>query len=579
MPVSLSPVPGMSNLVGVSGNNRYMRMYNNPFFDYLTQQLPRNHQEMFRWCELMYFSAPVIVNAVKKLTSYPVTSFQFVSDSEKVREDTEKFVDSIKLLDHLLEVGLNYYVYGNYFSSVYFPFTRMLVCESCKSDFNIASMDYKLTRNKFKYECPGCKKHTTGTLKDIPYRKPADVKLVTWDAKQIELIKNPITSACEYYYRLPKTIETGIMNSTPTIVNTLPSIYLDAFFMRRQVQFTSNFYHMKTPSVSGHASGWGISPLMPALKIFLYSAILRKSVEAIGLEHITPRRILYPEATTTDPTIGSNLIQWRQMITRGLEMWREDPNYVLVAPYPTGMVNIGGTGATNMPSNEIKEAEQDMLRAVDVPVELVYGATSVNNTPVALRMLENQLRPLTTCYENYANWVIDRVNAKYNLEYCHVTLTPFKLMDDVMQKQLLLQSVGNFAAASTAMEALGLSPDKEKDKLKEEAVEALQNQKDLENEQKKIEQDISTQVTQDAEAEVNGTVPEYQQQKMIAQAEMTAQELLSMPQGPRASALAQLQNEDFVMHAVVRQIMQTMQNRGEDPHSAQAYAEGRGAEA
>ena len=92
---------------------------------------------------------------------------------------------------------------------------------------------------------------------------------------------------------------------------TLPEVFLKAFAQQKQVQFNDNFYHLKTASVAGYSSGWGVSPLAPALKLYLYNSILRKSVESIGIEHITPQRILYPQGTSSDPSLGSSMGRWK----------------------------------------------------------------------------------------------------------------------------------------------------------------------------------------------------------------------------------------------------------------------------
>ena len=82
-----------SNDVGMQSNSyRGTQLYNNQFFDYLSEQLPRKIKDMFRWCELVYYNAPIIVNGVRKLANYPITDFSYETTSEKIQERTKKFL-------------------------------------------------------------------------------------------------------------------------------------------------------------------------------------------------------------------------------------------------------------------------------------------------------------------------------------------------------------------------------------------------------------------------------------------------------------------------------------------------------
>ena len=47
-----------SDTVGISVSNKATKLYNNQFFDYLSEQLPKNHQDMFKWCEVVYNNSP-----------------------------------------------------------------------------------------------------------------------------------------------------------------------------------------------------------------------------------------------------------------------------------------------------------------------------------------------------------------------------------------------------------------------------------------------------------------------------------------------------------------------------------------
>jgi hypothetical protein len=465
------------------------------------------------------------------------------------------------MISHLIQTGLDFYVYGNAFRGIYYPFVRNLVCKHCNHATNIKYAKYTLRKGKFVLEgCGHCGRKGVAIIKDEFNFNPGEIRLINWDPKQIHLLSNPITTDTSYYYDLPPVLKQGLAKGEEIMAATLPSVFIDAFSQNKRVRFNDNFYHLRTASVAGYSSGWGIPPLAPALKLFLYNSILRKSVEAISMEHITPQRILYPQGTSSDPTLVSSLGKWREQVQKAIERWRMDPNYVMLAPYPTGVANVGSQGRAMMPTAEIKQVNQDMLLALDIPIEFVYGGMKLETGSVSLRILENQLRPYVNQLTRYVNWIIDNINAKYNKNYCHVKFGDFTLADDMMKRQLLMQMAGNGASLSTVQESLGLDPDEEMEKQYEDTVKQYTQQKRVETATRKIDQNIMNRATERQQADQDGTLPSYDQQKLVAAAQMRAQELLSVPYEERRSLLAQLSNEDYVMYALVSAQMESMRN-------------------
>ena len=559
IPGSISPIPG------VNTSTKYSKLYNNQFFDYLSEQLPRDHKGMLQWCEVVYANTPVVVNAVRMLINYPITELVYKSEAKEIREDTKKLLeDHLDIYSHILSLGLDFYIYGNALRNIYFPFTRFLECASCGTQTNIKQAKFEVKRFEFVKTCGNCKDKRKAKLVDKPNKSMEDLRLVSWNPKQFELLTNEITGETSYYYSLNPDTKMLLMKGEMTLLKTIPEIFIRAAKEGRSIKMGDNFYHFKTGSISGMSSGWGISPLVPTLKLYLYVAILRKAVESIGLEHITPQRILYPQGTSNDPSIMSSMGKWREHMQKALEAWRRDPNYVMMAPYPTGVVNIGSQGRSLMPTNEIKAAEEDMLRALDVPPEFVFGSSSLQNSPISLRILENRLRPYVSQVTSYINWIIDTINAQYGKQYCHVEFTPFKLSDDLMQKQLMVSLMGNGVSKTTIQETLSLDPDDERNKLKQETLDDMRVQRELQEEQAEEEASLARQVKDEQQAQGTGTIPQYNQQQMIAQAQLQAQQLLAVPYEERRSYLAQIQNQDYVMWALITKQMETLRDNLKD---------------
>jgi len=561
----ISPISGQASYI----NSRYSRLYNNPHFDYLSEMLPRNIKELFKWCEVVYQSMPVIANGVRKLINYPVTDFVCNSESEVVRNKTRDLMLSIKMKSILLNFGNDYYVYGNVFRSVYVPFKRMLVCSFCGAEIAIDDAAYKVEKQQIRLTCPECRKYGKAEIHDISTNNISDIRIVCWDPKQIELSQNPITGQTDYYYKLKKDFVQKILMGDRTTLRSTPKIFIEAALASKDVKMGSNFYHARNSSLSGYSSGWGIPPLMATLKNYMYIAVLRRAAESIGMEHITPQRILFPQSSgSSDPCIMSSVDRWQREITGALERWRMDPNYVMTAPYPTGVTNIGSQGRQLIPTEEIKDARMEMALALDIPPGLIMGDTNIQNSAVGLRILENQMTPYVEQLEDFANWVIESINLHLDKDYSEISLVPFRLADDLMTKQILMQSVGNLVSKSTLQEALNLDPDKERERLMQEQLSEHDMQQEIEQELKERAATAQAQTQMEVEEQETGRPSQYNQQKMIAQAQEQAMQLLQVPYEERKSILAQLQNEDYVMWALVSkqlEFMRDQQKGGEEP--------------
>lgn len=394
----------------VSGAGQAGRLYGNPHSDYLSGMLPRDIKQLFAWCELVYLSMPHIANGIRKLVNYPVTDFSYEHDAAEPREATRALAEKLRLKSVLMEFGHDWYVYGNVFRSLSFPFHRYLVCRRCRAKTAIENARFKVRGMRFMLTCE-CGHTGPAEMEDVPYADLAGIRVVRWDPKQVELIQNPITGATVYYYKLPRSFTAGVQRGDLTMLRDSPRAFVDAALQKRNVRFGANFFHAKTPGLSGFASGWGLSPLLPTLKTYMYIAVLRRSSEAIGMEQITPQRVLFPQTGgTSDPALLGSMRRWQEEVNAALLRWRLDPNYVMTAPFPTGVVNLGSQGRALIPTEEIKDARNEMALALDIPPGIIMGDTTIQNSSVGLRILENQLTPTTEALEEFANWLIETVN-------------------------------------------------------------------------------------------------------------------------------------------------------------------------
>jgi hypothetical protein len=220
---------------------------------------------------------------------------------------------------------------------------------------------------------------------------------------------------------------------------------------------------------------------------------------------------------------------------------------------------MGGQGRSLLTLGEIKEAEDEIIAAMGIPREFLYGGLSFTGSSITLRMLENQLETYTGALNEQLNWIIGQSARILGWQQAEAKFMPFKLIDDTAQKQTLLalaqstQQISN----TTLYDMHDVDINDERRKREQEALDEVRFQMDLDHKVKKLQMSIAQQAQQEANA---GTGLNYNPQAVLAQAEQLVDQLANTDPGSQRSVLAQLSQEDPVMYAVVKDRWQTRQS-------------------
>jgi hypothetical protein len=144
------------------------------------------------------------------------------------------------------------------------------------------------------------------------------------------------------------------------LIGTMPMEMLKAMKAKKTFKFADGqIFHLKVPGLPA-LSRSGASPITSAIKLFLFAAILRRANEAIALEHITPFRVIHPQAASGngDPLLQLNLDEWRRELESNYKKFRRDPLRMQFSPVPIGVQNVGGDGRAMLTLGELQEAEK-----------------------------------------------------------------------------------------------------------------------------------------------------------------------------------------------------------------------------
>jgi hypothetical protein len=541
----------------------------NPAFDFLTGFVPRKLKDLFKWCEYLVFNSAHIYAAQKKFGELVVTEIEYKTPNDALRKNWKAlFEKTLKIKGALMMALFDKGVYGNHFTSMYQPFVRYLKCPSCEYLINIEHVDYKFTLKKlgFRYNCPRCKRSVDGKVVDRKIIAPARIHIIRWDPKRIDIEYSPVTGQSRYFYNIPQDVKDKVKLGSKHLINSMPREFLEAIRDDHVFEFERDaLFHMKVGAPSGLDQQWGFPSLATTIKLHLYTLILRKANEAIALEHIVPFRIISPaQSGTLNPMESLNMSNWTEEFKTNYRRFRRDPLHMMFAPTPVQATNVGGDGRALLTLGEVQEADKSIMAALGIPQEFLYGGLTKAGMEGTLRLIENQLQNDADQANQLLQWYTDKLAKYLGWERIDTELAPLKMVDDTEIKNLLLNlATGANGGASpvsltTAMERLGINLDDEREKRLQEQLDELRFNQKVQTEVQKLQNTLSQQVA----AQVAGAAGlNYDQQAVIGAADQQAQQLMSLDDGGRKSALHDLQVTDYVMYSVVVQRMEELQSQ------------------
>lgn len=541
----------------------------NPAFDFLTGFVPRKLKDLFKWCEYLSVNSAHIYAALRKFGELVITDIEIGTSNDALRRQYKRlFERTLKIKQALLLASLDKHVYGNHFTSIYQPFVRYLKCKHCEKMTNITAVDYKFTAKtlQFAYPCPHCKKSTLGKVVDQKILAANKLHIIRWDPKLMDIEYNPVNGQSLYYYNIPQDLKEKVKKGSKHIINSMPYEFLENIRDDTLFRFAPNkIFHIKTSAPAGFAQQWGFPPLAATMKQFLYTMVLRKANEAIALEHIVPFRIVHPaQHGNQDFAQMISMGKWQSELKHNIKRFRRDPLHMMFAPLPLGVTNIGGDGRAMLTLGEVQEAEKNIMAALGIPAEFLFGGLTKAGMEGTLRMIQTQLQGNTDDMNGLLQWYSDQFAAFLGWERIDAKLTPLQMVEDTESKQLIMSmatganQMPQVVSLSTMADRLGVDLSEEREKRKQEALDEMRFQQELEREKQKLQNTLAQQV----QAQVSGQAGmQYDPQQVMAKADEVAQQLVGLDPGARRSQLHQLQTEDFVMYSCVIARLEDMRNQ------------------
>lgn len=541
------PIPGTSSFGGSFAPTQ------NPYFTLANQFLPRNLHDVIRWARYITLQSPVTTEVLRKYSTYPVTDFVVDSTSKGVRDRYEEIIKRFQLKSILHDVGFEYHSIGNVFLSIYFPISRTLTCPSCKAGYSAKTAKFLKFKNyEFHGACPKC--GFSGNFKRVDHRSinVKDINIVKWDPNHIAVNHNPITNESEYFYTIPNDIKRRIRDGDRLFLDTIPWGFVEAVRDSQDFKFDrENIFHMRNMSAGQQINGIAVPPLISLFGLVFYQATLRKANEAVATDHMTPTRIIYPQAQTgnSDPVVAFSMANFTQRMKQAFRQRRQDANHIVFAPVPVGYQEVSGNGRSLLVSQEIEQAEQSILLALGVSRELLSGLTNWTSSTVGLRLLKNTLDCYVGQLEEFLDWLFERVSNYIGIESCKVSLVPFKLTDDDALRQMMVQlyQAGQLSKGSL-FDALGIDVD-------EDGKRSIQDAINRELTTLRTEQQVNQAVFFEGR-KIQQESKDSEYKDSLEKAYALTEQLLSADDPTRMHTLKQLELHDEAMYLMVSRLLE-----------------------
>jgi hypothetical protein len=546
------------------GDRRRGLIYPSPFFDVAQSYMPPTVKELLKWCAYFFYTDPLIGSVVYKIAEYPVTDFVYNSEDEHVRDKwKEVFEKTLNIKPFLIEIGLDFFTFGNAFISINMPFKRLLECEECKHKADVSDLSYRFKNYRFQYKCPSCEEDVTGKVSDVPVKSVSDINFIRWDPKNIEIEFNPLTGRSRYRYRVPNRIRRAIQQGKKEILNEIPWIFIQAVKENKDIILSMrNLFHFKRPTLAEQDQGWGKPLILHSMKRLFYLYVLRRAQEAIALQRILPLEFIFPQANATqDPYQHVNLHTWSGRIQEEIRKWRTDPNYISVVPVPLGFERLGGDGRALMLGPEIEIANKEITGGMGVPLEFVFGGLSWSGSSVSLRTLENHFLMYRRLLMRFLNFVKGHLVTHLGLPDVELKFTEFKMADDIQRKQLVIQlNAAQKISTKTLLTELGFDYEKEQKMIRAEVDKQMELQ----------ERQMKAQAQAQGEAQI--TSVKYQMQAQEAQLK-AQQQMTERMNAEGIQTPEQQQEQQQQEQLAAQQQQQQPQQQQQQPQQEQAAQE------
>lgn len=603
-----------------------------PFCDVASLSMPESIQTALRWCEYIMNANGPYRQAVDRVVSYFITEVEIKDTGDKKvgREEKEKYrlflEETVGIRNVLHSVAMDYLTYGNSFTSLIVPFRRYLSCPACDLEMpidkvvNSPQCAFKWTNFEFHATCPKCK--NSGKWRHIDRRsgKNDDISIKRWSPHEIDLLWDPYTEHCTYVWKIPEDYRNLIRQGHLHQLERASWEIIQAVKHNQNLLFDAGvIFHLKEDALAGMRNrGWGISRILANFRQAWYVQILHRYNEAVALDYVIPFRVITPaprggDGQSGDPVHTINLSSFSSRVQAMIRARRSDPARWNVLPFPVNYQALGGDATQLAPKELMDQGLDTLLKCIGMPVELFNGTLSFQSAPAALRLFEANWSHLPHNLNRFLSELVSGLSKIMNWEPVSAKLVRVTHADDLNRQMAKLQLMqGQQISKSTGLSSVGLDYEEEMKRMLEEERIYAEEQARMQTEMQQSQQmqamsqppemlmgvgDTGASATgmpqgaapQGGPPAAPGMPPSPVDQfllqrqnspniprtpeEMQQQAQLIANQLLSLPESVKDSELIKLKRTDQTMHALVTSIIDDIRQQARSQGGAMLMAQ------
>jgi hypothetical protein len=538
--------------------------YSNPFYNIPLQYMPLNIEGQLLWAEHFLFRNGFYKQALNRIANYFITSLSIECDDHEAKERYEEVFEQLRWRQILAVSGLNLLAYGNEFLTVNQGFNRNLACPQCGRVDNIDKLsNFEFNKGKYSKVCLKCGFKGEHQVIDKPSTDVDKIHVVHWPAKEIKIRHEDTTGEYEYFWDIPQQyIKKVTTKNNKFYSKKTPKVIYDCIFDKKMLSFnTKNFLHLKLDSPSTiRTDGKAIPPAMFLFEDLFMLQTLKKYNEVICYEDIAPFRVISMSTegnSAANPILHQNGAVWSASVDEMIYQHRKDPGAYHKFPFPINYQQLGGEGKNLAPVEMMENCRNNILNALNIPVELFQMTLKVDAAGPALRLFENSWSVIPTNYNHTLDHLGDVIGKILSLPKAKISLIPITFSDDIERKGVIGQLVSANAIARS--ELLKLYNFDYEDQLRKK------------NDEDRIAKDIQKEEQEKEQVQQQGEASLFNQQQgggqgggggtpqdALAKAQDIAQQLFPLDGAQRRSKLQEIKASDQELYANVKSQLEQM---------------------
>lgn len=551
--------------------------FRDPLHSYYAEFMPQNLDELMAFNEIVYHSSTDVKSSLQKFIRYIASNLKIEfketpSDNEAMEDLKKKITKDLGLLAFIQNVGEDYYIGGNVGTLILPPRNKFFKCDSCGHKFkfssvtkSVAGVDPNSSRLLYKITdtCPHCE----ALLGHLPAIEETDVNaeslnLINWPVSYIAVEKSPFSNNAVYYLDFPQVFEKEYMSKSQVFLNDTPENLLHAIHLKKKFQMNPAYFNfLKAKPISSSFGKFGMPPLTDAIFRFIHAEILKRGNEAISLDHTIPLDIIHPNLPNSGGIGGGivamDLHNHKAKIKEIIDNHRKDATRVNFLPFPIGIQQLKNSGRALNLQGDIEAAEMKIADSFGVPREFFAGTLNITAAPLALKLLENQMREIYDALNNLLSKILKVMHASdirlfKNIK--SISLEEFKTADNVEYSASLRELYLSGKVSNKTYGAhVGINLQEESKLMRQELRESMKESIATSRDEENVTMSFGEQAKQIVESGgMGGVINPHHPDNVTMQAEQIAQELVLGDPNQAKSYLAQLKGQDYVMYSVVR---------------------------